>query len=63
MGISNVFTDGAISSEIWQGCLTMASALFPGAPLVGYESGDALDAARTHGFETVGPLQVWRRDG
>ncbi|MBT8211555.1 MAG: hypothetical protein KJN71_00285 [Acidimicrobiia bacterium] len=63
VGISNFFTEDPVSSESWQGCLALADALFPGVTFVGYESGDALDAARTHGFEAVGPLQVWIRDG
>ena len=63
VGISNFFTEERITSESWQGCLALVSALFPGVTLVGYESRDALDAARAHGFEAVGPLQVWLRDG
>jgi hypothetical protein len=63
VGVSNFFTEDPISSESWQGCLAVADALFPGVTLVGYESEDALDALRAHGFEAVGPLQVWIRDG
>jgi hypothetical protein len=62
VGISNFFADDAIASVSWKGCLTLARALFPGETLVGYESGDALDTARTHGFEAVGSLRVWIRD-
>lgn len=29
------------------------------ATLVGYEAADTLDAVRTGGFTTVGPLRVW----
>ena len=63
VGISNFFTEDPITAESWQGCLALVNALFPGVTLVGYESGDALDVAQTHGFEAVGPLQVWVRDG
>lgn len=63
VGVSNVFSEVAIRSEVWRGLVALAEALSPGVPLVGYESGDALDAARTEGFEAVGPLQVWLRDG
>jgi hypothetical protein len=63
VGISNFFTEEPITSKSWQGCLALTNALFPEVTLVGYESGDALDAARTCGFEAVGPLQVWLRDG
>jgi hypothetical protein len=62
VGISNSFTydpDGAAS---WSGCLALAGTLFPGSTFVGYESGQTLVAARTHGFETVGPLRVWIRE-
>jgi hypothetical protein len=34
---------------------------FPGRPLVGYERGDALAAAREGGFVPVGDLRVWVR--
>lgn len=63
VGISNFFTEEPITLESWQGCLALTNALFPEMTLVGYESGDALDAARTCGFEAVGTLQVWLRDG
>jgi len=59
VGVSNFFADDSITSVGWNGCLALATELFPGETLVGYESGDALDAARTHGFEAVGPLRVW----
>ena len=28
-------------------------------PLLGYERGDGLDAARRYGFTPLGPLRVW----
>jgi hypothetical protein len=34
---------------------------FPGLPLVGYESGDELKAARRAGFEVGDPLRIWVR--
>ena len=58
VGISNLFADPAVGSG-WSGCLTLAEELFPAATFVGYESGDALVAARSHGFEDAGPLRVW----
>jgi hypothetical protein len=60
VGISNFFAEDP--SESWPGCLALVGALLPGATLVGYESGDALDVARTHGFDAVGPLRVWVRE-
>jgi hypothetical protein len=44
-------------------CLAFADTLFPGTALVGYESGDRLDAARACGFATAGPLRVWLHEG
>ena len=32
---------------------------FPDIPLVGYEEGDSLTAARSSGWRPVGPLRVW----
>jgi hypothetical protein len=39
---------------------SMAAEIFPGLPLVGYESGVELAAAHHAGFKTVGSLRVWR---
>jgi hypothetical protein len=56
-GVSNLFTaDGVPASAAWSGVLTVAD---PALPLVGYESGDDLDAALAAGFEAIGPLRVW----
>ncbi|MEU8619794.1 hypothetical protein [Streptomyces sp. NPDC048623] len=56
-GVSNLFTtDGLPASYAWTGALAHAT---PGLPVVGYESGDDLDAALAAGFETLGPLWVW----
>jgi hypothetical protein len=63
VGISNFFTNDRTVSIDWQGCLALAASLFPGMTIVGYESGDALRAATKHGFDAVGPLRVWVREG
>ncbi|MFF0432271.1 hypothetical protein ACFYU9_08625 [Streptomyces sp. NPDC004327] len=56
-GVSNLFTtDGVPASYAWAGALAHAA---PDRPVVGYESGDDLDAALEAGFETIGPLRVW----
>ncbi|WP_378786019.1 hypothetical protein ACFMQL_16465 [Nonomuraea fastidiosa] len=52
VGVSNVF--GPASA--WAGVTAMAARLFPGRPLVGYES-DPSDAL-AHGFTTTGPLRI-----
>ena len=62
VGISNFFAENPGGEEGWTGLLALATALFPGATLVGYESGGALEVARTHGFDAVGPLRVWVRE-
>lgn len=60
VGLSNVFTaDGTPQDEAWTGALTAVAGLWPGLPVVGYESGDDLDTAARHGFTALGPLRVW----
>ncbi|MFD4130961.1 hypothetical protein [Streptomyces goshikiensis] len=60
VGISNVFSaPGTAPDEAWTGGTTALTALWPGLPLVGYESGDDLAAATRHGFTAIGPLRVW----
>lgn len=63
VGITNFFADSQIASACWDGCLALAGTIFPRSILVGYESGNALDAARTHGFDTAGSLRVWLHEG
>ena len=63
VGISNFFAEPRATSAGWSGCLALAGALYPASTFVGYESGDGLVAARSHGFETVGPLRVWVNEG
>jgi hypothetical protein len=71
------FTDGAIvhRTEIggtavaglwnafgaWADVADAASHRHPEAWIVGYERGEALDAALAAGFSAVGPLRVWHR--
>lgn len=59
VGVSNLYASGCDLGTAWAGTITMAAGLFPGRPLVGYES-DPADAVR-HGFTTVGPLRVWMK--
>jgi hypothetical protein len=63
VGVSNVFATPGTDDDGWSGCVASAASIFPAMPLVGYESGDALVAARDHGFTTAGPLRVWMFDG
>jgi len=62
VGISNLFILDDDLDACWTGALDAVSRRFPGRPVVGYESGDALAAAIRHGFTTVGPLRIWLRD-
>jgi hypothetical protein len=38
-----------------------AARLWPSLPVVGYEDGTALDAARQAGFDAIGDLRIWVR--
>jgi hypothetical protein len=58
VGLSNLF--GSTIDLVWRTLTAMAGEIFPGLPLVGYERGYELAAAHQAGFETVGPLRVWR---
>lgn len=61
VGVSNLFatTD---PDRVRAGAPNAVSGRFPGLPLVGYEGGDSLAAARRAGFAGVGPLRVWIKD-
>jgi hypothetical protein len=61
VGLSNLF--GFAIELVWRSLVATAGEIFPGLPLVGYEHGDELAAAHRAGFETVGPLRVWRLPG
>jgi hypothetical protein len=65
-GISNMFTtvlpDAAPApAMLWRSALRAAAALRPGLPIVGYEHGEDLAAAREAGGRVLGPLRVWTR--
>ncbi|WP_369144118.1 hypothetical protein [Streptomyces sp. R44] len=56
-GVSNLFTgEGADPAAIWAGVLASAPS---DRPVVGYESGEDLAAARAAGFRELGALRVW----
>ena len=61
-GISNFFARCGAAPEPWPGCLAVASSVFPGRAVVGYESGDELIRADRHGFERIGRHRVWIND-
>jgi len=58
VGVSNLF--GSTIDMVWRSLAAMAGEFFPGLPLVAYDRGYDLAAAHQVGFETVGPLRVWR---
>jgi hypothetical protein len=57
----NVFKSGIADGPLWAGVVRAVAALRPGLPIVGYESGKDLAAARRAGFTVLGPLRVWAR--
>jgi len=59
VGLSNVVAEADEAPAVWHDLSALAAATFPGLPLVGYESGDELRAARKAGFEIGDPLRVW----
>lgn len=59
VGVSNVFVTPAAGRVAWGGCILIAERCFPGATLVGYELGPALEDACADGFHPLGPLRVW----
>lgn len=60
-GILNVFKSGIAGGPLWAGAVRAVAALRPGLPIVGYERGEDLAAARRAGFRVLGPLRVWAR--
>ena len=61
IGLSNVFdTEGDLESA-WVAAAAAAAALWGEMPIVGYDSGDSLNAAHGAGFESIGELVVWAR--
>ena len=64
VGLSNYFGEPTTDAgRGWSGCVSFAAALSRGLPLVGYESGDRLTAARSEGFKSIGALRVWLLTG
>ena len=59
VGVSNLFTALGDVDDAWSACLAYLEVAHPGLAVVGYEAGEALVAARRHGFGSVGPLRIW----
>jgi hypothetical protein len=62
VGLSNFFAAGPDVDAQFAGAVAAVRAAFPGAPVVGYESGEALERALREGFRPVGPLRIWLRE-
>jgi hypothetical protein len=60
-GISNVFKSGIADDPLWAGAVRAIAQVRPGLPIVGYERGEDLAAARQAGFTVLGPLRIWAR--
>lgn len=61
VGVSNLFTPPGEKTDFWAGAIATVQQIFPGLPLVGYESGEELEIVPSLGFEEIGPLRVWLR--
>jgi hypothetical protein len=63
VGLSNVFVPHSDGERLLAGCLTAVIDVFPSLPIVGYEGGRPLAAMRDLGFDVLGPLRVWVKQG
>jgi hypothetical protein len=61
-GISNLFGAGLGAAQLWASALQAVTTLRPQLPIVGYENGTGMAAARQAGCQALGPLRVWVRD-
>ena len=59
IGVSNVFHRNGDVELVWRCAASAAQARWGPLPVVGYDSGAALDAAHRAGFGSVGELVVW----
>ena len=59
VGLSNVVADATDARAVWRALALLAAQTFPRLPLVGYESGNELEAARDAGYEIDDRLRVW----
>lgn len=58
-GLTNVFSTDDDLDAAWCGSVAAVAAHLGDLPLLGYERGDDLEAARRYGFALLGPLRVW----
>ena len=60
-GISNLFSTGLPPDRLWASIQPAVAGLQPRLPIVGWEEGASLEAAREAGFHVPGTLRVWAR--
>jgi len=60
VGITNMFCRRGPERHVAAVCMSAASALWPGLPVVAYASGGELAALRSLGLRDAGELRVWR---
>jgi hypothetical protein len=61
-GISNLFGAELGARQLWASALQAVTALRPHLPIVGYEHGTDLAAARQAGCQALAPLRIWARN-
>ena len=59
VGVTNMFATSITEDEAWAAIPAAVNAVFPNAPIVGYEPTTGLRAAIAAGFSDLGPLRVW----
>ncbi len=62
VGLSNVVAEPDDAVAVFRDLVALAAGLFPGLPIVGYESGNELKAAVNAGFEPGDELRIWVRE-
>lgn len=62
VGLSNVVAEPGDAVAVFRDLVALASGLFPGLPIVGYESGNELKAAIDAGFQPGDDLRIWVRE-
>lgn len=56
-----MFGTGLPPDRLWAGIRRAGAELYPHLPIVGYEQGASLAAARAAGFRVLGALRIWTR--